>query len=330
MMLRVEYQQSKSLHKIIAVLLIASAFIICVSCEKKSPPETGDKFYNADNDSLINIDPDLIGYYEISTLPVRVGVVNALHVDQHDIIYIGSGNAVSIADALGRRFNTIDVGDTVRSITTHENGDIYVASQKRIDIFDFEGVRKNAWEMENERTFFTSVAVSGKNIFIADAGERIVLRSDTAGKPLGRIGVKDAARGISGFKIPSANFGLAIGQDGSLWAANTGHHKLQNFRPNGDLISEWGEAGAQTAAFCGCCNPIRFTLLGDGSFVTGEKGFSRVKIYNQAGKFVTVVAPPSAFKGPKAITALAADSQGTIYIADAYEKAIRRFKRKQE
>jgi len=331
MMLRAGYRQSKSWHKIIAVLLIASAFIICLSCEKKSPPsETRDKFYNSDNDSLINIDPRLIGYYEDEPLPKPEGEVNALHIDQHDKIYIGSGKALFIVDTAGTHINAIAFDDTVRSITTHENGEIYIASQKRISVLDSNGIRKQSWEMDNERTFFTSVAVSGKNIFIADAGERIVLRSDTSGKPLGRIGDKDTANGISGFVIPSANFDLAIGQDGSLWAANTGRHKLQNFRPNGDLISEWGEAGAHTVAFCGCCNPIRFTLLSDGSFVTGEKGFSRVKIYNQAGKFVTVAAPPSAFKGPKAITALAADSHGTIYIADAYEETIRRFKRKQD
>ncbi|MCL2689876.1 MAG: hypothetical protein FWE57_08540 [Chitinispirillia bacterium] len=320
----------KACMKIIAALTVTIVMvIISLSCEKKSSPETRDKFYNQDNDSLINLDERIIGYYEDEPLPKPEGEVNALHIDQHDRVYIGSGKALFIVDTLGRHLNAVAMDDTVRGITTHENGDIYIASQKRISVLDSAGVKKHSWDMENERTFFTSAAVSGKYIFIADAGERIILISDTAGKPLGRIGDKDSARGISGFVIPSANFGLAIGQDGSLWAANTGRHKLQNFRVNGDLITEWGEAGAQTAAFCGCCNPVSFTILGDGSFVTGEKGFSRVKIYNQAGIFVTVVAPPSIFLGPKAITALAADSQGTIYIADSYEKTIRRFKRKQ-
>jgi len=330
MMLRVGYRQSKSWHKIITVLLIASAFIICLSCEKKSPPETRDKFYNPDNDSLINIDPRLIGYYEDEPLPKPEGEVNALHIDLHDRVYIGSGKALFIVDTLGTHLNAVALDDTVRSITTHENGDIYIASQKRISVLDSGGIKKQSWEMDNERTFFTSVAVDGNNVFAADAGERIILRFDTTGTLINRIGDKDSTKDISGFVIPSANFGLAIGRDGSLWAANTGRHKLQNFRTNGELISEWGEAGAQTDAFCGCCNPVSFTLIGDGSFVTGEKGFSRVKIYNQAGKFVTVVAPPSVFLGPKAIAALAADSHGTIYIADAYEKTIRRFKRKQD
>jgi ligand-binding sensor domain-containing protein len=321
--------ESKTWYKIIVVLFTAAISVICSSCEKKSSSENRDKFYNSDNDSLINIDPRLIGYYEITPLPKPEGEVNALYIDQHDKIYIGSGKAVFVVDTLGTHLNAIALSDTVRGITNHENGDIYVALRNRINVLNSDGIEKLSWKIENERTFFTSVAVDGNNVFVADAGERIVLRFDTTGTFIDRIGDKDSTKDISGFVIPSANFDLAIGQDGSLWAANTGRHKLQNFRPNGDLISEWGEAGAQTAAFCGCCNPVSFTLLGDGSFVTGEKGFSRVKIYNQAGKFVTVAAPPSGFKGPKAIAALAADSQGTIYIADAYEKTIRRFKRKQ-
>lgn len=314
---------------LIVILFALAAAVFCLSCGKKPASENADKFYNSDNDSLINLDESLIGYYEIEPLPKPEGEVNALHIDRSDKVYIGSGKAVFIVDTLGAHLNAVALDDTVRSIAVHENGDMYIASQNSINVLDSAGIKKRSWEAENERTFFTSVAVDGKNIFAADAGDRIVLHFDTTGALLGRIGGKDTTRGISGFVIPSASFDVAIGQDGSLWAANTGYHKLQNFRVNGDLIYEWGLSGAQTEAFCGCCNPVHFTILSDGSFVTAEKGFSRVKVYNQAGEFVTVVAPPSSFKGPKAGLALAAETQGTIYVADAYEKTIRRFKRKQ-
>jgi len=183
--------------------------------------------------------------------------------------------------------------------------------------------------MEDERTLLTSLAAHGKNLFAADAGVKTVWRFDTSGTLLNRIGDRDTLRGIPGFVIPSPYLDIAIGQDGSLWAANPGRHSMQNFRVNGDLLSTWGESGARTEAFCGCCNPIHFTLLANGYFVTSEKGFSRVKVYNQAGEFLTVAAPPSSFRGPRAGLALAADSRGIIYVTDAYERAVRRFKRKE-
>lgn len=326
---RFDMKNKNVIISVLFMLMGVAAVFIYLSTTRQSSSENRDKFYNSDNAEFINIDDSLIGYYEISHLPMPEGEINALYIDQYDKIYIGSGKGLFIVDTAGERLKVVALEDMVRNVTVSENGDIYTASQKRISVLDSAGTKKWSFDVENERTYLTSLAVYNENLFAADAGVRTVWRFDTSGTLIGRVGDKDTAKGILGFVIPSAFFDLAIGHDGSLWAANTGHHTLQNFRPDGSLISSWGKSGAQTEAFCGCCNPVHFTLLGDGCFVTSEKGFSRVKVYNQAGEFLTVVAPPSAFKGPKAGLLLAADSHGTIYVADNYEKTIRRFKRKE-
>ena len=44
------------------------------------------------------------------------------------------------------------------------------------------------------------------------------------------------------------------------------------------------------AGFVGCCNPVDLDLLPDGRFLTSEKIFVRVKVYDEEGEFLGLVA----------------------------------------
>ena len=80
--------------------------------------------------------------------------------------------------------------------------------------------------------------------------------------------------------------------------------------------------------FGGCCNPSHIAILGDGSFVTSEKGIPRVKIHNRLGELVGVVAPSEQFDENTVGLDLAFDSQDRIYVLDPKRKAIRIFIKK--
>jgi sugar lactone lactonase YvrE len=179
-----------------------------------------------------------------------------------------------------------------------------------------------------ERSYFTSIAVGEKDIFVADAGMRVVWRLDTAGAVTGKIGLRDTARGIPGFVVPSPYMDAAIGRDGSLWVVNPGRHLLENYRPNGDRLSAWGSSAGTVEGFVGCCNPIQMTMLDDGSFVTAEKGIVRVKVHDQTGRFKTLVAPHKAFNPGEANLDLAVSPHGQIFVLDSYGKKIRIFQEK--
>jgi hypothetical protein len=90
------------------------------------------------------------------------------------------------------------------------------------------------------------------------------------------------------------------------------------------------------AGFCGCCNPIAFTLLPDGKYVTCEKGLPRVKVYSAHGEFQGVVAGVETFPensrvavgetpgdGVRASLDAVADPQGRIYVLDTVTRLIR-------
>jgi hypothetical protein len=150
------------------------------------------------------------------------------------------------------------------------------------------------------------------------------------------IGKKDKSKGVDGFIIPSFYFDVAVGPDNELWIVNPGKHEVCNFTEKGDFRTSWGLASMQTNGFAGCCNPIHFSILPDGRFVTCEKGLDRIKVHDQSGKFECVVALLND-GNTEALTNcsigarihdLACDSEGTIYVLDASSKMVRIFNRK--
>jgi hypothetical protein len=123
-------------------------------------------------------------------------------------------------------------------------------------------------------------------------------------------------------------FEVDVGADGLLWVTNPGHHRIEAYTPDGQFERSWGEAANAIHGFCGCCNPVHFTRLPDGRFVTSEKGLPRIKIYSATGDFDCVVAGPEMFskqmETPRASVcmALAVDSAGRILLADALSREV--------
>ena len=226
-----------------------------------------------------------------------------------------------------------------RCLAVGPDGDIYVGMTDHVQVFSSTTEMKTRWDILRHTSILTSIAVTDQDVFVADAGGHVVLRYDKSGKLLGRIGRKDPARNVPGFVIPSAYFDIAVAPDGLLRVANPGMHRIEGYTAEGDFeLEPWGKNGTDINKFCGCCNPVNFALLPDGSFVTVEKGLTRVKIYDPEGAFVGVVAAPKHFSRHDEIGAgrgsdlggldVAVDAQGRILILDPLTSEVRVFIRK--
>jgi len=75
------------------------------------------------------------------------------------------------------------------------------------------------------------------------------------------------------------------------------------------------------AHFVGCCNPVNLALTPDGKVVTAEKMIARVKMYEPAGKLITVIGPEN-FDPTCIHIYLAVDSAGRILAADPVRRTI--------
>jgi len=180
----------------------------------------------------------------------------------------------------------------------------------------------------SEKAYLTSIAVDDLYVYVADAGSRRIWRySKEGGTPM-EIGEKEQADGMRGFFVPSPFFDIDIGTDGSLWAVNPGYHALENYRPDGMLISMWENSAFTIEGFSGCCNPAHFSLMPDSSFVTAEKGLPRVKIHNVDGSLRCVVAAPDQFEEDATGLDVAVDDNGRIYVLDPSRNQVRIFEEK--
>jgi hypothetical protein len=202
--------------------------------------------------------------------------------------------------------------------------------QDHLEMYSISGKRLNKWKSCGDKAIITSVAVVGNDVFIADAGYKIVYHYNSAGNLLNQIGQKDPEKGIPGFVVPSPYFDLGVGRNGEIWVVNPGRHTFEQYNMDGELITSWGKATMAMEGFCGCCNPSHFAILSDGSFVTSEKVIERVKIYKPNGDFSCMVAGPDSFiEGTKGLD-IAADSKDRILVLDPGKNLIRIFTKKKK
>jgi len=291
--------------------------------------ELGKSFaYNLDE--YRKVDPALVRFEETGRIVPDLGKLKALTVTPEDRIVVAGVKGLAVYSPKGSRIATYPVDETPTCLAADDEGRIYVGHGNRIAILNSDGKWEPEWPPIDPKTYLTSIAVSDKFVFAADAANRVVWRLDPrTGRVLGKIGARDPKRKNKEFVIPSPYFDIAVGNDDSLWVVDTGRHSLKNYHPDGELISSWEKTSMRIEGFCGCCNPTHIVLRQDGSFVTSEKGIPRVKIHGPAGDLVCVVAPPDCFDKEVRGLDLAVDSAGRILVLDPHEKAVRIFTEKE-
>ena len=290
-----------------------------------SQPETSVNPYAYEIKALRASDTLLTRYTEVQQIKPGLSEIHGIATGRADLIYVAGEKGVEIYDREGKLVTLFPIEGSARCIQVDRNGLIYLGIQDHLEIYNREGRRLKQWKTCGEEAIITSVAVTDDDIFIADAGRKIVYRYDHSGNLLNRIGEKDPRKNIPGFVIPSPWFDIGIGHDGSLWVVNPGRHSFEKYTSDGELISSWGKATMSMEGFCGCCNPSHFTILSDGSFVTSEKGIERIKVYSPTGVVKCVVATPDSFnEGTKGLD-LAVDLKDRILVLDPERKQVRVF-----
>lgn len=297
--------------------------------------------YELDAERLARFDPNLIVYEEARpSLATGFERSRALTLDAGGRLYVAGDTAVQVLSGEGVVERVITLAAEPHCLAVAPNGTVYVGLNDRVEVYDGAGQRVAAWRSLGQRAVLTSIALSGDDVFVADAGNEVVWRYDATGRLVNRIGAKDPARNVPGLIVPSPYFDVAVAPDGLLRVANPGRTRIEAYTFDGDLEFSWGDGGVAIDAFCGCCNPANFSMLADGSYVTVEKGLIRAKVYDPDGSFVGVVAGPDqlvaggasrVFKSVEDAERsgfdVAVDAEGQVYVLDTIENAVRVFRR---
>ena len=291
--------------------------------------------FEYDLQRLRQIDPELIAFEKVAAIPTGLDRPRAIAVDAADRIYIGGDSAVRVLDAEGRLRRQIETTAPPRCLAVADDRTLYVGTQRQVEVYDADGGRRSSWQPLDEQALITSIATHGVDVFVADAGNRVVVRYDTTGDFIQHIGRPDPARGIPGILVPSPHFDLTVVADGLLAVVNPGRHRIETYTPDGELTSWWGRASNAVEGFAGCCNPTDIAILPDGRFVTSEKGLERVKVYRRDGQFEGVVAAPAFFEAAGWVHTsgeqaeadlsgldLATDSKGRVLVLDPVTRTV--------
>jgi hypothetical protein len=298
------------------------------------------KAYVYDVEKLVTIDPKLI-IYESPGDPIETGlsVSHGIALDSQGRIWVAGDNAIRVLAESGELVNEIKLAGEPRCLALAGQR-YYIGFKDHVEVYDDEGKRLAAWDGLGPDAVLTSIAVWDSDVFVADAGNRIVVRYDTDGKLINYIGKKDKDKNIAGFVIPSPYFDLAVGADGLLRVVNPGRHRIEAYTFDGDLEFSWGKFSSGLEGFVGCCNPVNFAILPDAGFVTCEKGLIRIKVYDAKGEFSGVVAGHRALAPGRAVRIcnlpaecqsggfdVAVDGAGRIFVLDTIKNTVRIFTR---
>ncbi len=141
------------------------------------------------------------------------------------------------------------------------------------------------------------VGDDNRGFYVADTGNHRVLYfpartggapSPTAARVYGQLDFKTAIPSNGGVTAASLNAptAVAVAADGSLWVADTGHHRVLHF-PKGNTVADrvlgqpdFNTADAPTAASATTLNePSGLALTPDGSLIVGDTLHARVLRY---------------------------------------------------
>ena len=321
--------KKKGLTIVILVILTVIIGVIVFDFLNNRPDRRGANPYALEVDQYKVVDPELISHKE--TRKFDLGLLIASDIAYHNQkLYVSGNSSMVILPMDGSPADMMEIIPNATCLEVDERN-IFIGTRNHVAKYDHSGELVGEWTALDERTVITNLALKDDHVYVADAGNRRIVIYNREGEITGEFEGKAETEAGHGFIIPSANFDLVVNSFGELWVVNPAKHALENYSDDGRMRGYWQNSSMEIDGFLGCCNPARITTLEDGSFVTSEKGLVRIKIHDQSGKLLSVVAPPALFdtggnvndetKAP----AVCADEKGVIYALDFETDMIRVF-----
>lgn len=266
---------------------------------------------------LRRVDPSLLRWRQMAQLTTGLKEPRGIVPGPDGSVYVVGDQALETLSSAGQRIGAVAVSGPPTCVASDGKSEVIVGFADHFEVCDLARSAVVARSASfGPAAYLTCVAFSPAGIYVADAGNRVVLRCNRSGAVLARIGERDDARRIPGLFVPSPHLDVAPLPGNLVLVVNPGRHLVETYTARGELKGSWGRYGNEIDAFCGCCNPADIARLPDGRIVTAEKGLPRVKVFRPDGSLESVVAAPEQFSAQPPALDVAVDSLGRIYVLD--------------
>lgn len=262
-------------------------------------------------------------YVELEPVELEAERLYGIAVCAEDRIFVSADQRILVFGQAGESLGGFELEEPARCLAVGPEGLLYLGMSDHVQVYDPAGSRVATWTGLGNAALVTSIFATLEEVFVADAGNHMVLRFDLGGRLLDYI----RGDGSAGPKliIPSPYFDLLVTAEGTLLVTNPGRHRVHSYTTQGEYLGFWGRSAPDIEAFCGCCNPTHIALTPAGSIVTSEKGIPRIKVYDSRGTFQALVAGPDDFAEGTTGLDLAVDSRGRVIVVDPMAGAVRIF-----
>lgn len=231
------------------------------------------------------VDPELLAWRVLVEVPVELSEPTGIASLPDGAIGVCGDRSLLVVDRTGAVLERWDLDGEPTCVAARPDGTFYLGLPDHVEVARRGAAGTTTWPGLGPQAIVTSIAVVGPDVFVADAGNRMLMRFAADGRLAGRISGE--------FAVPSPFFDAAGSPDGTLWIADPGHRTVRHFTSDGKLLGSWGTSSLAIEGFGGCCNPVHVAVLPCGMIVTAEKGLPRIKVYEPEGSLATVVVGPS-------------------------------------
>lgn len=204
----------------------------------------------------LTIDREQIHYQLYSQFDLPFEQVRAISTGPLDEICVAGDRAVHIFTNKGDDKYVVELEFEPSCLAVGgaehiEPGRLFVGAADGVHVFHADGQAAGSWRVPKEQAVLTCIAVGEDDVFVADAGNRLVWRFDTEGRLLGQIGASDPDRRVDGFVTPGPYLDVVVGAADLVHITNPGKLQIATYTFGGDFGAAWGRAGSTLSGFFG-------------------------------------------------------------------------------
>ncbi len=166
--------KNKSIGIGVVVIVAVVLIIVVLDALNSRTGQRGDNPYKLEVDQYYEVDPALIVYKEVRQ--IKLGDVQPMGLDYaKGKIYLLKDLALQVLSEKGEELLLINLPDSGHCIHVNQQT-IYIGFTNYVGQYHEDGRLIKSWDTLDERAVITSIATKADQVYVADAGNRRVIR----------------------------------------------------------------------------------------------------------------------------------------------------------